>query len=88
MNTNRCEQCGQWFDDPWMSKFCPDCEDYNDMQKEEADRPCRCGKESNRVCISCWERFCEECVDEDYICGGCSKMPAAATTPTPTPRTN
>lgn len=34
---SRCQKCGEWFDDPWMSMYCPGCEDYIKMRREEED---------------------------------------------------
>ncbi len=34
---SRCQQCGEWFEDPWQSMYCPSCEDYREMRKEDEE---------------------------------------------------
>ena len=39
-----------------------------------SERPCLdwVEKNSERVCIGCWERFCEMCVNEEYLSESCA----------------
>lgn len=46
---------------------------FTGLQKEKqmTERPCGCGVESELVCVSCWERVCEACCGENYLCKTC-----------------